>query len=909
MSAQRSPLYSLFGSLSSLRGKLTLVVIVTTAVALLTMTVALLHRDLESYRDSLAADLTNEAGILSLLTAPAMSFDDQKVAERNLAALSEKPAVLTAALYRPDGKLYASYVRDGADPPPALLTNAFEGARLAGNRMEAIRTIVQNGEVLGVIYLAASYDVWTHVNAYLGILALMILLSMGVALALAAGLRRTITGPVEALADVADAIVTRRDPSLRAPDTSVEEFSTVVKAFNSVLEESQERTQALQEANAALRQQMQERMAAESALELATARLESTMAAAEIGTWMWNLNSGEVTIDRNLSRMYGRDATAPLRGDPSLLHQRIHPDDLPRVRAAENAALDTGRLESTEYRILLPDGSVRWLVSRGTVHSELSDQPAMLLGLLIDISGQRMAERALRQSENLYRAVGESIDYGIWVCDAAGRNIYASDSLLRLLGITQEQCSNLGWTDLLHPDDVEGTRAAWEECVRSGDFWYREHRFLGADKRYHPILAQGVPIRDEEGKVTGWAGINLDISRIKQTEDALREQDRRKDDFLATLAHELRNPLAPIRHAARLLGMKGLEEAQSQTARDIISRQVARMALLLDDLLEVSRITRGRLDLRREWVSLASVVKAAVETSRPMIDYKKHEFTIQLPDTTVELEVDPLRMSQALSNLLTNAAKYTDPGGRIQLEVRVTDQEVTFAVKDSGIGLPASVLPSIFGMFSQVNSAIDRSEGGLGIGLALVKGLVTLHGGTVEAASEGLGRGSVFTIRMPGSCVRRNNAVALKAEQPERAGDLLRGRILVVDDNRDAASSLAMVLRAAGHAVVTGHSGEDALAIGAQEKPDAIVLDIGMPDLNGYEVARRLRRTDWGRSVLLLAVTGWGQKEDVQRAFGAGFDFHMTKPADPEGIEHLVEQYLKLRREGQISQQESRHQD
>jgi len=908
MSASRGWVHSAFGSMASLRGKLTVVVIATTAVALLTMTLALLHRDLENYRDSLAADLNNEAGILALLTAPAMAFDDQRVAERNLAALSAKPAILSAALYRPDGGLYASYLRAGAAPPPARLDDPLDGARLAGTHMEATRGILQNGEDLGTMYLSASYDVWTHVNAYLGILAMMMLLSMAVALALSAALRRSITGPVETLAAVADAIVTRRDPSVRAPDTPLEEFSTVVKAFNSVLDESQERTHALQESNEALTQQIRDRLAAESALALANARLESTMAAAEIGTWVWNLQTHEVTLDRNLSRMYGRDAAASLTGDTSLLHQLIHPDDLPRVQSAEELALRSGRLDSTEYRLVRPDGSVRWVVSRGMVHGEL-DKPAMLLGLLIDITAQRVAERALRQTENLYRAIGESIDYGVWVCDAAGRNIYCSDSFLRLMGITQEQCANLGWSDMLHPDDVQGTMAAWKECVRAGDFWYREHRFLGADKRYHPILAQGVPMRDEDGRITGWAGINLDISRIKKTEDALREQDRRKDDFLATLAHELRNPLAPIRHAARLLGLKGLDEAQNQTARDIISRQVARMALLLDDLLEVSRITRGRLDLRKEWVSLPTLVKAAVETSKPLIEYKKHDFTIQLPDTSVEIEADPLRLSQALSNLLTNAAKYTDPGGRIQLEVRASPEEVTFTVRDSGIGLPASVLPSIFGMFSQVDSAIDRSEGGLGIGLALVKGLVTLHGGTVEAASEGLGRGSSFTIRMPGDSIRRNSKVMVTADQPVRAPETLRGRILVVDDNRDAASSLAMVLRAAGHAVITGHSGEDALEIGAQEKPDAIVLDIGMPDMNGYEVARRMRRTEWGKSVLLLAVTGWGQKEDVQRAFGAGFDFHMTKPADPEGIEHLVEQYLSLRNDNQHSQQENRHQD
>ncbi|HYP79123.1 MAG TPA: CHASE sensor domain-containing protein, partial [Steroidobacteraceae bacterium] len=404
MSRSRGWLHSSFGSMASLRGKLTVVVIATTAVALLTMTLALLHRDLENYRDSLAADLNNEAGILALLSAPALAFDDQKVAERNLAALSAKPAVLSAALYLPDGRLYASYVRPATAPPPDRLNLPVDDTRLAGKRMEATHGIVQNGEELGTIYLSASYDVWTHVNAYLGILAMMILASMAVALALSAALRRSITRPVETLAAVADAIVTRRDPSVRAPDTPLEEFSTVVKAFNSVLDESQERTHALQESNEALTKQIHDRLAAESALALANARLESTMAAAEIGTWVWNLQTHEVTLDRNLSRLYGRDAAASLSGDTSLLHQPIHPEDLSRVQAAEEQALRTGLLDSTEYRIVRADGSVRWVVSRGMVHGDL-DRPAMLLGLLIDITAQRVAERALRQSENLYRAV------------------------------------------------------------------------------------------------------------------------------------------------------------------------------------------------------------------------------------------------------------------------------------------------------------------------------------------------------------------------------------------------------------------------------------------------------------------------------------------------------------------------
>ncbi len=734
----------LIGRLSSVRGQLTVVVLLTTVVALLTMTGALLHRDLTDYRQAQITDLGTEADIIALLTGPAMAFDDKDAAERNLHALSAKPNLQTAALYSASGELYAAYIREGAAAPPARLQNATEQAQVAPGRLEVTRDIHRNGEYLGVIHLSTSYKPWTHVRAYVGVLGATMLVSLGVALLLSARLRRRITGPVASLAAVAHDIVARRDTSLRAPPAQLDEFAVVVRAFNSVLDESEDRT------------------------------------------------------------------------------------------------------------------------------------------------------RALRESERLYRAIGESIDYGVWVCDANGRNTYASDSFLRLLGITQAQCSDLGWGEALHPDDVQATIAAWRECVRTGGVWYREHRFLGADQRYHPIPAQGVPMRDDAGTLTGWAGINLDVARMKKTENALRRADRRKDDFLATLAHELRNPLAPIRHAARMLGLPGLDAAQGQMARDIIGRQVARMALLLDDLLEVSRITRGRLDLRKEQVSLSTLVKAAVETSKPLIDSKRHEFTVHMPDAEVEVLVDPLRISQALSNLLTNAAKYTDAGGRIHLEVRSLPEEVEFSVRDSGIGLPAAQIPTIFEMFSQVDSAIDRSEGGLGIGLALVKGLVSLHGGSVEAASEGPGKGSVFTMHIPAARVA-DAAAAQEAVGGAEPATSVHGRILVVDDNLDAATTLAMILRSYGHTVFTADNGVGGLRAAEQAEPDAIILDIGMPDMNGYEVARRVRRTAWGNDVLLLALTGWGQKEDIERAHNAGFDAHLTKPADPDRIEQLLEKFLRER--------------
>jgi PAS domain S-box-containing protein len=732
----------------SMRAKLTLVVLLTTAMALLVAGTAMLSHDLQVYRQSWASDLQIEAGILALSTAPALAFDDHRIAERNVSALRARPAVLAAALYGADGVLYASYVRAREPALPATLAIAPTAPRISGERVEVVELVVQNGETLGAVYLRARYDVIGRIKAYLGIFALVMLMSMAVALTLSALLRRVITGPLDAMAEVARQVAVRRDFSLRVARAGDDEIGVVVTAFNGMLEEMQLRTDALEESN-----------------------------------------------------------------------------------------------------------------------------------------------RASRESEKLYRAIGESIDYGVWICDAAGRNVYASDSFLRLAGITQQQCSHLGWGDLLHPDDVGATLSAWLECVRSGAVWYREHRVRGIDGRYHAILAQGVPIKADDGAITGWAGINLDISRLKQTEEALRDADRRKDEFLATLAHELRNPLAPIRHAVRLLEVTSIDERQRQWAREIISRQVQRMALLLDDLLDVSRITRGRLELRKDYVELAALVAAAVETARPLIDSKQHVLKIALPQESVQLEGDPLRLSQALSNLLTNAAKYTDTGGEISLTATVGD-EIRIAVRDSGIGLSATAIPHVFEMFSQVDSAIDRAEGGLGIGLALVKGLVSLHGGTIDVTSAGLGRGSEFTIRLPAT---------MRVSAPQRRDEEVRVvaattvagcRVLVADDNRDAADTLAMLLKSRGYEVFVAYSGAQALEAGARHRPQAAILDIGMPELNGYETARRMMQEAWGRHALLLAVTGWGQENDKERTRAAGFDHHLTKPVDPRIVEQLLDDFV-----------------
>ena len=871
------------------------VVLATSAMALLLEGAAMLTHDLRAYRESAIADLATEASILALATAPTLAFEDHKAAERNLAALQARPGLLAAALYDAQGRLYAQYVLPGADPPASRLATPASVARSDATAIEVTRDVTLNGEVLGTVYLRAHYGIRARLVAYLEIFALVTLLSLIAAFIVSSVLQKAITDPLEGMAVVARDVVNRQDYSLRAAGGPDDEIGVVVHAFNNMLDEVESRARALEQSNTALKSEVAVRHAAEAALGRATARLESTMAAADIGSWIWDLRSNQLVADRNLAALLGVEDERQLSGDPALMRRFIHPDDLERMRASETDALRTGVFASTEFRVIRADGSLRWVASRGKCQFDTTGTPVLFAGLLIDITGQKTAEQALRDSERLYRAIGESMDYGIWLCDAAGSNVYSSESFLRLIGMTQATCSNFGWAALLHPDDQQATVAAWNDCVRSGRFWYREHRIRGTDGRYHAVLAQGVPIRGENGAVTGWAGINLDISRLKRTEEALREADRRKDEFLATLAHELRNPLAPIRHAVRLLEAPNAAERDRQWGREVIARQVQRMALLLDDLLDVSRITSGRLELKKDYVDVAQLIASAVETARPLLDAKRHTLEVRLPDAPVELLVDALRMSQALSNLLTNAAKYTDPDGRITVRVTLGTEAVTLAVIDSGIGFDQAAVPRLFEMFSQIDSAIDRGEGGLGIGLALVKGLVTLHGGTVTASSAGLGRGSEFTLCLPRSVVvfREPSAlpVAAVAIDPVKVGC----KVLVADDNRDAADSLAMLLRMAGYDVSVAHDGLGALELGGRQHPEIVILDIGMPGMTGYETARRIRAQPWGRRVLLVAVTGWGQENDKEKTRAAGFDHHLTKPVDPSCVEELLRAFLLAR--------------
>ncbi|HWG42501.1 MAG TPA: ATP-binding protein [Gemmataceae bacterium] len=399
-------------------------------------------------------------------------------------------------------------------------------------------------------------------------------------------------------------------------------------------------------------------------------------------------------------------------------------------------------------------------------------------------------------------------------------------------------------------------------------------------------LAHANPLHDESGKIVGAVNILVDITDRKRTEEEVREASRRKSEFLAMLAHELRNPLAPIRNGLQILRLAGNNSAAAAEARSMMERQFGQMVRLIDDLLDLSRITKGKIELRKQELDLAGAVQDAVETSRPLIEASGHQLTVTLPPGPVYVDGDRTRLAQVFANLLNNSAKYTPPGGRISLTVERHGSDVVVTVKDSGVGISAEMLPKIFDMFTQVDRSLERAQGGLGIGLSLVRGLVEMHGGRVEAHSEGHGKGSEFLVRLPVLLSpHRNHQQHGEGHSPHCSSAY---RILVVDDNKDSAISLAMMLKIMGHDTRTVHDGLAAVEAATAFRPDVMLLDLGLPKLSGYEVCRRIREQPWGEGVVLIAQTGWGQEEDKCRSKEAGFNFHMVKPIDPDALEKLL---------------------
>jgi PAS domain S-box-containing protein len=509
---------------------------------------------------------------------------------------------------------------------------------------------------------------------------------------------------------------------------------------------------------------------------------------------------------------------------------------------------------------------------------------------LKDIHEQKTAEEALRTHTQALQDTEQRLSI---LLESIGDHLASFDHEWRYTYLNEEAARALGKM----PEELLG-RSIWEVLpdAAGSPFWNEMHEAASTQRpltteRYHPESDKWFENRIYP-TCNGVTVLSTDITARKRIEQALADRERalvaadqRKNEFLATLAHELRNPLAPIRQAAHIARSPQATPAQVRWSHEVVERQVDLMSRLLDDLLDVSRISRGTIQLRMEPVEINAVIDTAVEIARPMIEARRHTLSVINECGAARLDADANRLSQVLCNLLSNAAKYTDPGGRITLHARIEGAQFVISVEDDGIGIEPDKLDAVFGMFVQVKSAIDRSEGGLGIGLALVKGIVELHGGTVQARSEGLGRGSEFVLRLPVSA----HAAVFDA-QPGRAHPQSHRmlRVLIADDNQDAAETLALLLGLEGHEVQTAHDGLSALRIAREFEPELALLDIGMPGLNGFELAAAIRRESWGPAARLIAVTGWGKDQDKQRSKEAGFDQHLTKPVDPDALMSLL---------------------
>jgi signal transduction histidine kinase/CheY-like chemotaxis protein len=577
-----------------------------------------------------------------------------------------------------------------------------------------------------------------------------------------------------------------------------------------------------------------------------------------------------------------------LAGEPYIVYDvdtdpRIGPEDLPAYRATTIRAV-----------VCVPLHKLGRFTAAMAVHQTA---PRHWTAAEIELVGQVVArcwealERASvarsREAANQILAHNRArLDYavrlsgiGFWYCDLPFDELVWDARVKEHFFFAPEARITIDdFYGRMHPDDRQPTREAIDASIgkrTSYDVVYRTMDPRSSAIKW--IRALGGAAYAADGSATHFDGVTVDVTE-------LREQDRRKDEFLATLAHELRNPLAPIRTGLEILNA-GASAEQAAKVREMMQRQLAHLVRMVDDLLDISRVTLGKVTLKKERVDFRAVLNSALETARPLIEAERHELAVRLPSYPLPLTVDPTRLAQVIANLLNNSAKYTPASGRIQLSAEAEGATLVIEVSDTGVGIPAEMLPKVFDMFIQVGRSIERSQGGLGIGLTLVRRLVEMHGGSVHAESPGVGQGSTFTVRLP-LADSGHESLGSKVDAKSEGDGL---RVLIVDDNLDAAASLAMLLELSGHRTHLAHTGEAALAAAAEFQPHAMFLDIGLPDQNGYEVARRLRADPRiAKSLLLVALTGWGAAEDKRQAQAAGFDRHLVKPVDMSRLSEVL---------------------
>ena len=568
----------------------------------------------------------------------------------------------------------------------------------------------------------------------------------------------------------------------------------------------------------------------------------------------------------------------------------IHPDDRERTAKRWAYALESTETYEIEYRLRTKSGQYRWFLNRAMPVRDAYGRVLRWFGTCTDIDDYKRMVDALRLSEERFRLSAEAFNGIIYDWDLATDRVERTRGNFEVTGyhIHEIEPHREWWIQRIHPEDRPSVEQAVTQAILFGRQGYDiEYRIRHRDGDYVWVWDKGLILQNSDLRAVRVVGNCVDITRRKRAEEALKEADRRKDEFLATLAHELRNPLAPIRNALHIMQKERATPAMLNEARDMMQRQVNQMVRLVDDLLDVSRITLGKLELRMQSVMIADAVHDALETSGPLIESTGHRLELELPETPLHVQGDLTRLSQIFANLLNNAAKYTEQGGVIHFRLWQEGKEVIAQVRDTGIGIPSHMLPRIFEMFTQVDNSLERSQGGLGIGLTLVRSLVEMHGGRIEASSAGIGQGSEFTVYLP---LVQHATPSLDATMPAspEATSTSR-RVMVVDDNISSAKTMGWTMELLGNEVQLAHDGPSAIALAKEYKPEMVLLDIGLPGMNGYDVCRILREIPDLSQTIFVAQTGWGQEEHRRRSREAGFDHHLVKPVDMEALQKILE--------------------
>jgi PAS domain S-box-containing protein len=636
-------------------------------------------------------------------------------------------------------------------------------------------------------------------------------------------------------------------------------------------------------------QDITERKEAEESLRHLTAQFETLLDRAPLGVYLVDadmrirqVNPTALPVFASISDPIGRDFSEVIH----ILWSRSYAAE---IVARFRHTLETGESYVTSERVeRRRDSGVteyyEWRIER----IPLPDGRYGVVCYFRDISEQVQARQRIQESGQRFRQLADAMPQMVWTARPDGFIDYYNERWYQFTGFSRDQYAQQSWASILHPDDVQRSVDTYFRCIRECVPYQIEYRFkdrMTGDYRW--FMGRALPVRDEQGAVVKWFGTCTDIDDVKRAEEALQDADRRKDEFLALLAHELRNPLAPIRTGLELIRLAGDTPQSVRSVRSMMERQVSHMVRLIDDLLDVSRITSGKIVLQRAPTLLSELVQSAVEAQRGAIEAAEIDLTVDLPNRAYVIDVDPTRFVQILSNVLHNASKFTPAHGQIRCSVSALGagggSEVAITVSDTGIGISKDMLPRVFELFTQAEQATQRAHGGLGIGLALARRLIEMHGGEIAAHSDGLGKGTTVIIKMP-VCL----SVAPRQATPRIDVPDIASRVVIIDDNQDAANTMSMLVERLGGSARVAHDAASGFALVQEFQPDMVFLDIGMPGVDGYETCRRIRQRPPATHIVIVAITGWGQSQDKQRALDAGFDAHLTKPVDPAALAQVL---------------------